>query len=185
MSSALDKQQSSAGDEAKKEEDEDTQELTNQNTCGNGLPSYFLQRQLNVNANIANDFFSVVEKGDIQAVKMKEGRIGLDVQYQVDAYGKNAIFAAVACPDEHKAIKMTNWLASKGCKITLIDNLGQSCLFYVARDGKLALARCLIELSVDINHTDTYGQTAFFYACREGHLDICKLLADCGTDVDL
>ena len=80
---------------------------------------------------------------------------------------------------------MTKWLASKGCKITLIDNLGQSCLFYVARDGRLALAQCLIELSVYINHVDTFGQTAFFYACREGHLDICRLLAECGCYVDL
>ena len=80
---------------------------------------------------------------------------------------------------------MTKWLAAKGCKIPLIDNLGQSCLFYVARDGCNALAECLIELSVDINSVDTYGQTAFFYACREGHLEICRLLSECGTEVDL
>ena len=38
-----------------------------------------------MNATIANDFFSVVTKGDIQAVKKMENRIGLDVQYQVEA----------------------------------------------------------------------------------------------------
>lgn len=80
---------------------------------------------------------------------------------------------------------MTSWLASNGCKVTIVDNLGQSALFYVARDGRLALAKTLIELSVDINIVDAFGQTAFFYACREGHLDICRLLADCGSDVDL
>ena len=54
------------------------------------------------------------------------------------------------------------------------------------RDGKLALAKCLvIELKVDINSVDVFGQTAFFYACREGHLEVCRLLADCGADVDL
>ena len=79
---------------------------------------------------------------------------------------------------------MTRWLASKGCKIELIDNLGQSCLFYAARDGRLTLAQCLIELNVDINSVDCFGQTAFFYACREGHLEICRLLAECGIDVD-
>ena len=69
-----------------------------------------------------------------------ENRIGLDVQYQVDAdSGQNAVFYAVLCEDEQKAITMTKWLASKGCKIPLIDSIGQSCLFYAVRDGKLAL----------------------------------------------
>ena len=84
-----------------------------------------MQKQLNVNETIANDFFSCVAKGDIQAVKKMENRIGLDVQYQVEAEsGLNAIFYAVLCPDEIKAIKMTKWLATKGCKISLIDNIG-------------------------------------------------------------
>ena len=51
----------------------------------NSLPSYFMQKQLNINANIVNDFFSVVAKGDIAAVKKLENRIGLDVQYQIEA----------------------------------------------------------------------------------------------------
>ena len=145
-----------------------------------------MQKQLNVNAIIANDFFRVVNKGDIQAVKKMENRIGLDVQYQVEAEsGQNSIFYAVSCPDEQKAVKMTKWLATKGCKIAMIDNIGQTALFYAARDGRLSLTQCLIELSVDINQVDAYGQTAFFYACREGNFEICRLLAECGTDVDL
>ena len=77
-------------------------------------------------------------KGDIQSVKKMESRIGLDVHYQEDMEsGQNAAFYAVLCPDEAKAIKMTKWLAAKGCRIPMIDKIGQSCLFYVARDGRL------------------------------------------------
>ena len=61
------------------------------------------------------------------------------------------------CCDEAKAIGMVKWLATKGCKIPLVDNLGQTCLFYVARDGNVPLTQCLIDLNVDINQVDTYG----------------------------
>ena len=39
----------------------------------------------------------------------------------------------------------------------MIDNIGQTALFYAARDGRLSLTQCLIELSVDINQVDAYG----------------------------
>ena len=145
-----------------------------------------MQKQLGVGESIARLFFDRVLTGDIEAVKKQENRIGLDVQYQIDGeFQQNANFFATQIGDEEKAIKMVRWLVSKGCKLALTDTLGQSCLFYAARDGRFGLVNCLIELGTDINLVDTYGQTAFFYACREGHIDVCKLLADCGTDVDL
>ena len=52
---------------------------------------------------------------------------------------------------------MVQWLTEKGCKLTLTDTLGQTCLFYAARDGKTELVRCLIELGIDINVVDTFG----------------------------
>lgn len=103
----------------------DVVDMQHSNSCGSGLPSYFLQKQLNVNVTIANDFFQVVAKGDISAVTKMERRIGLDVQYQVDAEsGQNATFYAVLCEDETKAITMVKWLASKGCRIPMIDAIG-------------------------------------------------------------
>ena len=43
-----------------------------------------MQQQLGVNATIARLFFDCVLKGDIDAVKKQENRMGLDVQYQID-----------------------------------------------------------------------------------------------------
>ena len=43
-------------------------EMQHSSSYGSGLPSYFLQKQLNVNVTIANDFFHEVAKGDILAV---------------------------------------------------------------------------------------------------------------------
>ena len=59
--------------------------------------------------------------------------------------------------DENLAIKMVQWLFKKGCRITHTDSLNQTCMFYVARDGRLKLMRSLIELGVDVNHVDRYG----------------------------
>ena len=52
---------------------------------------------------------------------------------------------------------MVQWLTSKGCKLGLTDTLGQTCLFYAARDGKTDLVKCLIELGIDIHIVDAYG----------------------------
>ena len=48
-----------------KNEDTGTSELAQNTNCSNSLPSYFMQKQLNVNDIYAKDFFSVVAKGDI------------------------------------------------------------------------------------------------------------------------
>ena len=64
-------------------------------------------------------------KGDIDAVKKQENRMGLDVQYQIDGQlQQNANFFATQIADTEKAIKMVRWLISKGCKIGLTDTLG-------------------------------------------------------------
>lgn len=43
------------------------------------VPSYFMQQQLDVQTNFAQSMFETVRKGDIEAVKRIERRIGLDV----------------------------------------------------------------------------------------------------------
>ena len=84
--------------------------------------------------------------------------MGLDVQYQIDGeFQQNANFFATQIKDEEKAIKMVKWLTNKGCKLNLTDTLGQTCLFYAARDGKRDLVSCLVELGMDINVVDTFG----------------------------
>ena len=128
--------------------------------------------------------FETVRKGDIEAVKRIERRIGLDVQYLIDGNTKqNANFAAMKIVNENDAINMIQWLVGKGCQIKLTDDWDQTCLYYAARDGRTNTVQCLLELDVEMNHVDTFGQTAFFYSCREGHFDTCKLLIQSGIDI--
>jgi len=46
--------------------------------------------------------------------------------------------------DDKLAIGMIDWLVGKGCPINFIDMIGQTCLFYTARDGRLKLIEHLI-----------------------------------------
>lgn len=43
------------------------------------MPSFHIQKSLNVNAAFAKIMFDEVKKGDIEAVKAQENHIGLDV----------------------------------------------------------------------------------------------------------
>ena len=112
-----------------KEESHDSESDSNPGTVqqqqSSAVPSYHMQQQLGVNATIARLFFDCVLKGDIDAVKKQENRMGLDVQYQIDGeLQQNANFFATQIADTEKAIKMVRWLISKGCKIGLTDTLG-------------------------------------------------------------
>ena len=44
------------------------------------------------------------------------------------------------------------------------DDLGQTCLFYAARQGCLLLLPKLKQAGANFNHSDTNGQTPIFYA---------------------
>jgi hypothetical protein len=59
--------------------------------------------------------------------------------------------------DDEQAINMIDWLIEKRCPIDFVDVIGQTCLFYTARDGKLNIMCHLIKKGININHLDSYG----------------------------
>ena len=70
------------------------------------------------------------------------------------------------------------------CNAAHEDQLNQTCLFYVSRDGRLDLCKLFLEGGCKADHIDSYGQTPIFYAAREGHPQIMKMLIDMGGDPD-
>lgn len=54
-------------------------ESVSNNTNTGSVPSFHIQKSLNVNAAFAKIMFDVVKKGDIEGVKSQENRIGLDI----------------------------------------------------------------------------------------------------------
>mgnify|MGYP000945807790 CR=1 FL=1 len=69
-------------------------------------------------------------------------KYNIEVRDVVDygQFNQNLHFSAVMIPDEENAIKMINVLIQLGVDIHNRDNLLQTPLYYVARDGKSKVA---------------------------------------------
>ena len=63
------------------------------------------------------------------------------------------------------------------------DNLGQTALYYAAREGKFLCSKFLVECGCPLNEKDNYQQTPIYYAAREGKLDILELFIHNGSDI--
>ena len=57
------------------------------------------------------------------------------------------------------------------------DTIGQTALYYAAREGKFLCSKLLVELGCPLNETPIY------YASREGKLDILEMFIDSGADI--
>ncbi|CDR94495.1 bromodomain/ankyrin repeat containing protein, putative [Babesia bigemina] len=66
-----------------------------------------------------------------------------------------------------------------------VDLMGQTALFYAARDGWSKFCEFLAQNGCDPNHQDRLGQTCLFYASREGHHETLEALIACKADVNL
>jgi len=66
-----------------------------------------------------------------------------------------------------------------------VDRLGQTALFFAAREGNEGCASFLTEQGCEVNHRDIYGQTPLFYSVRERHLDMCRQLIHLGASLVL
>ena len=63
------------------------------------------------------------------------------------------------------------------------DDLGQTCLFYAARQGQLLLIPKLKTAGANFNHPDINGQTPIFYAAGfSDKVDILPSLVKHGAD---
>ncbi|ORM39432.1 putative bromodomain-containing protein [Babesia sp. Xinjiang] len=66
-----------------------------------------------------------------------------------------------------------------------LDLMGQTALFYGARDGWSNFCEFLAQNGCDPNHQDRLGQTCLFYASREGHHETLETLISYNADVNL
>uniref|UniRef100_A0A3B0MGR0 Ankyrin repeats (3 copies)/Ankyrin repeat/Ankyrin repeats (Many copies)/Bromodomain, putative n=1 Tax=Theileria annulata TaxID=5874 RepID=A0A3B0MGR0_THEAN len=71
------------------------------------------------------------------------------------------------------------------CNPNHVDLIGQTCLFYSARDGRGELCSYFCKKGCDPNHKDRLGQTCIFYAARDGHSEVIKVLVEHGADVNV
>jgi ankyrin repeat protein len=78
--------------------------------------------------------------------------------------------------------RSSEWL---GANAKFKDQIKQTILFYIARDGRGNIIEYLVnEKQLDINDYDLYGQTPLFYSSRENKLECVKKMIELGCNVN-
>jgi len=65
-----------------------------------------------------------------------------------------------------------------------MDDLRQTVLYYVAREGKTECIDYLINNRCRTDHIDIYKQTPLYYAVRENRVETAKKMISCLGDTD-
>ncbi|CAD8144614.1 unnamed protein product [Paramecium octaurelia] len=95
-------------------------------------------------------------------------------------------YIAVQGPDDNVALQTLELLFDFGANLNYKDQLGQSILFYICRDGRLKLLDFVLSTNtVNVNDQDRYGQTPLFYAARDNRYDIVIRLIQYGIDINI
>ena len=81
------------------------------------------------------------------------------------------------------ALKIIKYFIELGVDPLSKDSIGQTALYYAAREGKFQCAKYLVELGCPLNEKDLYQQTPIYYASREGRIEIVELFIDNGADL--
>ncbi|CAD8132637.1 unnamed protein product [Paramecium octaurelia] len=108
----------------------------------------------------------------------------IDLVNRIDPQTRQiSTFIAIIGSDEDVSLQLLKYLCELGANIHYKDNLKQSILFYICRDGRTKLFDYLVSQGINISDTDSYGQTPLFYASRENRIDIISRFIKLGSDV--
>lgn len=77
------------------------------------------------------------------------------------------------------------YLLAKGLDPNLRDSVGQTCLFYAAREGRTSCLIVLLQGGGDPNVLDINKQTCLFYASRDNRIEAVKALLQAGADPNI
>ncbi len=80
------------------------------------------------------------------------------------------LVARVGGPDEIEL------LVTSGARVNAMGDMGFTALHYAATNGRLAMAKRLLDLGADPGIRNEWGQTAVVLAVMGNHTDIVKLL---------
>lgn len=109
-----------------------------------------------------------------------------DANERTNGLQQNLMFAAAARLEAHGGSKeLAVRLAALGVHPASLDRLGQTPLFYAAREGNDACARYLVEARCQVNAVDKNGQTPIFFAVWAGRAGTCKTLQELGAKTDI
>lgn len=96
---------------------------------------------------------------------------------------QTSIFQISILPTDEDALQMLQVLLKHGADPYFLDQLKQSVIFYLAREGKMKCVEFLAEKNCDIDIRDQVEQTPLFYAAVRNRLDMVKLFHKKGANL--
>lgn len=93
-------------------------------------------------------------------------------------------FLASEIKDDAKCFEVLSLLLKYKANAHFVDNMKQSILFYLAKEGHCRCIDLIIGRGLSPEDSDVHGQTPIYYASRDGRADVIKLLLQRGADVN-
>jgi len=144
------------------------------------------QNNMNNNNNNNNNYaiFSIVEKNDIELVKIfLDNTADINV---LDSQGRNCLFYLMTTPYNSSNLidrrPLCSLLLGKGIKINYLDNNGISPMMESINKGYIYIMNMLIKYGGDVNLVNfTDGNTALHYAVKNKNTDALFILLGKGN----
>ena len=130
---------------------------------------------MNTNANsIESTINDLIVKCDFTQLE----KIPIDLLLKPLPYNQTFLFTAASkISDDIRSMNMMQFLIQKGINPLLIDDYGQTVLYYTCAIGHVKTTKYLLSnFQFDFNHVDINNQTPFNYAVKYNRVEIANLL---------
>ena len=137
--------------------------------------------------SIVKQILKSVQEGDLEQIQSLIDEYKINMNYIIDKDNQqNAFFYCSLIKDDNDALNICKYLSKLGVDPLYKDKHEQTCLYYMAREGKYLTSKYLIEeCNLPINEKDIYGQNPIYYSVREGKMNLCQLFVEKGADINL
>jgi ankyrin repeat protein len=75
-------------------------------------------------------------------------------------------------------------LSIRNINVNVKDVYGRTPLHWAARNGRIEIARLLLQNGAEVNAKDNIGFTPLHFAASKGHVDILQLLVEYGANLE-
>ena len=140
-----------------------------------------------IDNSIVKQILKSVQEGDLEQIQSLIDEYKINMNYIIDKDNQqNAFFYCSLIKDDNDALNICKYLSKLGVDPLYKDKHEQTCLYYMAREGKYLTSKYLIEeCNLPINEKDIYGQNPIYYSVREGKMNLCQLFVEKGADINL
>ena len=140
-----------------------------------------------IDNSVVKQVLKSVQDGDLEEIQSNINKYKINMNFIIDKENQqNAFFYCALIKDDNNALNICKFLSKIGVNPSFKDRHQQTCLYYMAREGKYLTSKYLIEeCGLPINEKDIYGQNPIYYSVREGKMNLCELFVEKGADINL